>query len=63
MNETLQSIDNAYKNNKQKIEADMFQLALQGIARGKMDYANDPILPYVIDNINKTVDRFSTISK
>ena len=28
-----------------------------------MDYAKDPILPYVIETINKTVDRFSKISK
>lgn len=63
MTETLQSIDNAYKNNKAKIEADMFQLALKGIANGRMDYANDPILPYVIETINKTVERFSKISK
>jgi hypothetical protein len=28
MQETLQSIDVAYQNNKQKIEADMFELAL-----------------------------------
>jgi len=41
----------------------MFKLALEGIANGKMDYAKDPILPYVIDNINKTVERFSSISK
>lgn len=33
----------------------MFQLALQGIANGKMDYAKDPILPYVVETINKTV--------
>lgn len=41
----------------------MFQLALQGIANGKMDYAKDPILPYVVETINKTVERFSKISK
>ena len=52
MTETLRSIDQAYENNKQKIEDDMFQLALQGIANGKMDFANDPILPYVVKTIN-----------
>jgi hypothetical protein len=62
MQETLQSIDVAYQNNKQKIEADIFELALEGIANGKMDYAKDPILPFVIQTINKTVEKFSKIS-
>lgn len=62
MQETLQSIDVAYKNNKAQIEAGIFELALEGIAQGKMDYAKDPILPFVIETINKTVEKFSTIS-
>ena len=37
----------------------MFKLALEGIAAGRMDYAKDPILPYVINTINQTVDKFS----
>lgn len=40
----------------------MFKLALKGIAQGRMDYANDPILPYVVATIQKTVDKFSQIS-
>lgn len=40
----------------------MFDLALRGISKGKMDYANDPILPYVIHTIQQTVDKFSKIS-
>lgn len=63
MREVLQSIDVAYKNNKEKIDAGIFELALEGIANGKMDYAKDPILPYVVDTINKIVEKFSTISK
>lgn len=63
MTEVLQSIDVAYKNNKEKIDAGIFELALEGIANGKMDYAKDPILPYVVDTINKIVEKFSTISK
>ena len=62
LQETLQSIDVAYKENKEKIEADIFDLALEGIAKGKMDYAKDPILPFVIQTINKTVEKFSKIS-
>jgi hypothetical protein len=27
-----------------------------------MDYAKDPILPYVVETINNTVERFSRIS-
>ena len=61
MEETLRSIDIAYQSNKEEIEARMFDLALEGIANGKMDYAKDPILPKVIDTINKTVDRISKI--
>ena len=36
----------------------MFKLALEGIANGKMDYQNDPILPYVVATIQKTVEKF-----
>ncbi|MCB0370129.1 MAG: hypothetical protein KDD45_12075 [Bdellovibrionales bacterium] len=63
MQETLASIDVAYKNNKAEIEAAMFDLALEGIANGKMDYSKDPILPHVVATINKTVEKFSKISK
>lgn len=63
MTETLKSIDVAYANNKAKIDSDMFELAVEGIAKGRMDYAKDPILPYVITTINQTVDKFSKISK
>lgn len=63
MSEVLQSIDVAYKGNKEKIDAGIFELALEGIANGKMDYAKDPILPYVVETINKIVEKFSTISK
>ena len=41
----------------------MFDLALEGIANGKMDYSKDPILPHILNTINKTVDKFNNISK
>lgn len=63
MQEVLQSIDVAYKANKAKIEADIFELALEGIANGRMDYAKDPILPFIVETIKKTVARFETLSK
>ena len=63
MEETLKSIDIAYQDNKAEIEAAMFDLALEGIANGSMDYSKDPILPKVVQTINKTVDRFNKISK
>ena len=63
MDETLSSIDTAYKNNKEQIESAMFDLALEGIANGRMDYAKDPILPHVLQTINKTVEKFSKLSK
>lgn len=62
MSETMMSIDQAYEQNKQKIEADFFDLALEGISKGRMDYAKDPILPYVIATINKKVQAFEKIS-
>ena len=62
MSETLRSIDSAYENNKQQIEDEMFRLALDGIAEGRMDYSKDPILPYVVQTINKTVEKFSNVS-
>jgi phage-related tail protein len=63
MEETLASIDVAYKANKEQIEAAMFDLALEGIANGRMDYSKDPILPHIVETINKTVIRFNAISK
>jgi hypothetical protein len=36
MSQTLKSVDLAYQNNKQKIEDAFFDLALEGIAKGKM---------------------------
>jgi hypothetical protein len=36
MSQTLKSVDIAYQNNKEKIEAEFFQIALQGLAKGKM---------------------------
>jgi hypothetical protein len=36
MSQTLKSVDIAYQNNKDKIEAEFFQIALQGISKGKM---------------------------
>ena len=62
MTETLNSVDQAYKDNKEAIEKAMFELALEGIANGKMDYKNDPILPQVLATINATVDKFAKIS-
>ena len=62
MSETLSSIDKAYHENKAQIESEMFTLALEGIAKGRMDYAKDPILPYVVKTIQGTVDKFGKIS-
>lgn len=62
MNETLGSVDKAYAENKEQIEKEMFQLALEGIANGKMDYSKDPILPYIVKTIQKTVEKFNAIS-
>ena len=62
MGETFAAVDKAYNDNKEQIEKEMFNLALEGIAAGKMDYANDPILPYIVKTIQKTVDRFNSIS-
>ena len=62
MSETFASVDKAYSENKEQIEKEMFSLALEGIARGKMDYAKDPILPYIVKTIQKTVDKFNSIS-
>ena len=41
----------------------MFDLALEGIANGRMDYAKDPIMPYIVETINKIVQKFDSISK
>jgi hypothetical protein len=62
MSETFNSVDKAYSENKEQIENEMFKLALEGIATGKMDYSKDPILPHIVKTIQKTVDRFNSIS-
>lgn len=41
----------------------MFELALKGLEKGEMDYANDPILPFVIEKINKRVAEFTNLTK
>ncbi len=41
----------------------MFDLALEGIANGRMDYAKDPIMPYIVETINGIVKKFDSISK
>ena len=63
MGETLSSIETAYRNNKDQIDAAMFDLALEGIAKGRMDYSKDHILPHILETINKTVQKFNSISK
>ncbi len=62
LSETMTAVDKAYSENKDQIEQEMFKLALEGISKGKMDYAKDPILPYILKTIQKTVDKFSAIS-
>ena len=62
MSQTLKSVDVAYQNNKAKIEEAFFDIAVEGIARGKMTFKKDPILPYVLDTINQTVEKFNKIS-
>ena len=63
MQQTLASIDTAYNSNKQEIQSKMFDLALEGIANGRMDYAKDPIMPYIVETINGIVKKFDSISK
>lgn len=41
----------------------MFTLALEGIANNRMDYSKDPILPYIVETINQTVQKFTNIPK
>ena len=62
MGQTLKSVDIAYQNNKQKIEDAFFDIALEGIANGRMSFEKDPILPYVLETINQIVDKFNKIS-
>jgi hypothetical protein len=62
MSQTLKSVDVAYQNNKTKIEDAFFDIAVEGIAKGKMTFEKDPILPYVLETINQTVHKFNKIS-
>jgi hypothetical protein len=63
LSDVLSSLDKAYANNKEKIERDMFELALKGLEKGEMDYANDPILPFITESINRSVKEFEGLSK
>lgn len=38
MSQTLKSVDIAYENNKTKIEDAFFDIALEGIANGRMSF-------------------------
>jgi len=38
-------------------------MALRGLEQNKMDYSSDPILPYIIQSINKNVEEFSKLTK
>lgn len=51
MSQTMGSVDKAYSENREQIEREMFKLALEGIAQGKMDYKKDPIMPYIVKTI------------
>jgi hypothetical protein len=62
MCQTLKSVDISYQNNKAKIEDAFFDIALSGIAKGRMSFENDPILPYVLETVNQTVEKFNKIS-
>ena len=62
MGQTLKSVDIAYQNNKAHIEDAFFDIALDGISKGRMSFEKDPILPYVLETINQTVAKFSKIS-
>ena len=62
MGQTLKSVDIAYLNNKVKIEDAFFDIALDGISKGRMSFEKDPILPYVLETINQTVEKFNKIS-
>ena len=46
--QTLKSVDIAYTNNKAFIEEAFFDIALEGIAKGRMSFEKDPILPFVL---------------
>jgi hypothetical protein len=63
LNDVSNSLDKAYAENKEKIEKDVFEMALRGLEQNQMDFTNDPILPYIIQSINKNVDEFSKLTK
>jgi hypothetical protein len=62
MGQTLKSVDIAYQNNKAHIESAFFDIALEGISNGRMSFEKDPILPYVLETISQTVEKFNKIS-
>lgn len=63
LSDVVNSLDKAYEQNKDKIEKEMFELALKGLEKGEMDYAKDPILPYVTESINRSVKEFEGLTK
>jgi len=63
MTDVANSLDKAYNDNKEKIEKEVFELALKGLENGRMDYASDPILPYLSESINRSVKEFDGLTK
>jgi hypothetical protein len=60
----IKSLDNAMSDESvaSDIESRMFDSALIGLSKGKMEYENDPILPLVLSTIEKEVQRIQSLS-
>lgn len=41
----------------------MLEAAIEGLGKGKMDYASDPLLPLILESIKKNVAQFANLSE
>jgi len=48
--------------NKDQIQRQIFESALQGLSKGYMDYNNDPILPLVSSYVKANLEKYSNLT-
>ena len=63
IDEAVSEIDKELSGpNKQKIQDQILQTAIESLAKGYCDYANDPIMPLVRKSISESVKKVQAMS-
>jgi hypothetical protein len=48
--------------NREQVQREIFNSAVEGLSKGYMDYANDPLLPLILRRIESEVKKISNLS-